>query len=101
MLTPDDLEAFLGLPVDPVQAEAHLGTVTAFARAYTRGRGFTDGEPTEEIAAVILTATTRLLTNPTGTISQSTGPFNIRPGSFHGWNIVETLVLNSYRQRAM
>ena len=43
VVTITDLELFLGRSVDASQAYAHLDTVTAFARAYTRGRGFTDG----------------------------------------------------------
>jgi hypothetical protein len=43
--------------------ETVVPIVTVMARAYTRGRGFTDGEPNEVIAAVIVTAAARLAGN--------------------------------------
>lgn len=95
-----DLEAFLGHAVDVAQGEQTLAMVTAFAKAYTRGRGFVDGVPAEPIAAVIITATARLLNNPTGRSFAQIEDFSHRPGTFHGWNLVERLVLNGYRLRA-
>ncbi len=67
-LTPTDVAAFLGRPVDPStpdEVTAHLETVTAMVRADTRGRGLsTAGEPADDLAGVILTATVRMLANP-------------------------------------
>lgn len=100
--TPSDVELFLGREVDPAQAFAHLATVTAFARAYTRGRGFTDGGvPADDIATVIVTATSRLLANPTDIQTEQIGSYSIRYGGFQGFNLVEMAVLNNYRRRAM
>lgn len=96
-----DVEAFLGREVDPVQSQAHLETVTAFARAYTRGRGFTDGIPADDIATVIVTATARLLSNPVGTVTEQVGSYSVRYGTFAGFNLVEMAVLNTYRKRAL
>jgi hypothetical protein len=73
------------------------------ARAYTRGHGFDDGEPNEELAAVITTATARFIGNPTQLSRADTiGPFttDIR-GGFTGWTLAELFVLNRYRKRAM
>ena len=96
-----DLDEFLCGPGDPVERNRHLETVAAFVRAYTRGRGFAaDGTPEPEVAAVIVTATARLLANPTGTVSEALGPFNVRHSVFNGFNLVEVLVLNNFRRRA-
>lgn len=95
-----DLERFVGRPVAPTEALVHIETVTALVRAYTRGRGFTDGTPEPEVDAVILTATARLITNPTANITETIGEFTTRPSVFNGFNLVETLVLNNYRRRA-
>lgn len=95
-----DIEQFLGRSVDTSMAYQHLDTVTAFARAYTRGRGFTDGEPADDIAAVVVTAAARLLANPAGTVFESIGDYQIRHGQFQGFNLVELAVLNGYRRRA-
>lgn len=79
-------------------AGQHLTVITAMAKAYTRGGGFTGGEPADDLAAVLITATARLMANPDQT--------NYRVGSvsyqshFQGWNLAETFVLNRYRKRA-
>ena len=98
--TLDDLERFLGRDLDVTQALQHLDMMTAFARAHTRGRGFTDGVPADDIATVIVTATARLMANPQGTVAETTGPFSIRYGEIHGFNLMELAVLNGYRRRA-
>lgn len=84
-------------------AEGHASAVTMMAKAYTRGRGFTDDEPNAEIEAVIVCATARLTTNPGQLpVDNSIGPFihSIR-GGFTGWTLAEQAVLNRYRARAM
>ncbi|MGV0732868.1 hypothetical protein [Mycolicibacter sinensis] len=76
--------------------------VTVMARAYTRGNGFTNGEPNEEITAVIVTAATRLAANTAGfPIDQTAGDYSqsLR-GAFGGWTLAEQFVLNRYRVRA-
>lgn len=81
-------------------AGQHVQIVTAMARSYTRGAGFTVlGEPFEDVAAVITTATARLVDNPEQKIEKSVGPVSSR-GGFHGWSLAETFVLNRYRKRA-
>lgn len=90
-------------------ADSAVPLVTAFARAYTRGRGFdADGTPNEEIAAVITTASARLGSN-TGQTSTSRTENHGDAGSmthdvrswFTGWTLAELLVLNRYRKRAL
>lgn len=93
---------FLGRGDDPSTLEAATQTlpiVTAMAKAYTRGKGFTDGTPSSDIAAVITTATARLMFNPEG-IAHDVGSVSIR-GSFTGWTLAELYVLNAYRVRAI
>ncbi len=103
--TAADVAAFLGDPARPetvALAEQHLPIVTAMARSYTRGRGFDDDGPAEDLAAVIITATARLMKNPEQiAFDETVGQFAraIR-GGFVGWNLAETFVLNRYRQRA-
>lgn len=82
-------------------AEQHVGIVTAMARSYTRDSGFdaATGEPVDEIAAVITTATARLLANPEQT-ARDVGSVSLR-GGFTGWSLAETFVLNRYRKRSL
>lgn len=99
----EDVAAFLGQGDDPelvALAEQHLRIVAAMARAYTRGAGFEafTGDPAEDIAAVITTATARLLANPEQ-IGRGIGQVQLR-GGFTGWSLAELFVLNAYRKRA-
>lgn len=96
-----DIAAFLGQGDDltlAALADQHVTIVTAMARAYTRGQGFTDAEPNDDIAAVITTATARLVANPEQ-INTTTGSVAVN-GGFTGWTLAETFVLNRYRKKA-
>ncbi len=83
-------------------ADTHLPLVTAFVRAYTGGRGFdaTTGDPVADVAAVIVTATARLVKNPTHNVTESIGDYAIRYGTLEGWTLPELAVLHRYRRRA-
>ena len=107
-LNPDgqQVAAFLGGGDDPTLvalAAEHVVIVTAMARAYTRDAGFTVvntiPECADELAAVITTATARLLTNPGGLAYDLGGTVSIR-GGFTGWTLAELFCLNRYRKRA-
>ncbi len=108
VLVPDGQQVadFLGQGGDPstvALAREHVGIVTAMARGYTRGNGFDPvaGDPADDVAAVIVTATARLVVNPSGVRSQTAGPFSTEHGApFTGWSLAETFVLNRYRKRA-
>lgn len=76
----------------------HAAIITALVQGYTRGEGFTAGEPNDEIAAVIVTASARLVANPEQ-LSTDVGNVSIR-GGFAGFNLAELFVLNRYRKRA-
>ena len=92
---------FLGAGDDPALVALtgqHVAILTAMARAYTRGNGFIGTEPSEDIAAVITTATARMVANPEQ-IDTQMGLTSVR-GGFHGWSLAETFVLNAHRGRA-
>lgn len=72
--------------------------ITAMARAYTRDGGFDGPLPNEEIEAVIVTASARLVANPEQ-IRQTIGGVQQLDG-FTGWSLAETFVLNRYRKKA-
>lgn len=93
----------LGRQVSPEQGLACLQVVTAMAAAYTRGQGFTGGVPNDEISAVILSASARLLSNPSGlAYSETEGPSSVSyHGAFTGWTVAETFVLQRYRVNAL
>ncbi|EXF24271.1 hypothetical protein BG28_06615 [Nesterenkonia sp. AN1] len=96
-----DVAAFLGLSDDPTVvalAGEHLPIIKAMARAYTRGAGFIGHDVSEDIAAVITTATARLVANPEQ-LHYAAGSARIS-GAFNGWTLPETFVLNRYRKRA-
>lgn len=103
--TATDVGALLGdgAAVSEQQSTAALAVVTAMASSYTRGQGFTDGVPNDEIRAVILTATCRLVSNARGLLMDETeGPASVSYRSaFNGWTIGEQQTLNRYRVRAM
>lgn len=59
---PAKLGSLLNRPLDNVQAPQHVATVTEFVKAYTRGNGFDiAGNANDDLAAVIVTASARLL----------------------------------------
>lgn len=104
-VTGERVAAFLGRADDSTLialAEQHLEIVTAMAQGYTRGRGFESGEPADDLEAVIVTATARLLANPEQIPNDVTaGSFSKRTyAGFKGWSLAETFILNRYRQRS-
>ena len=65
--------------------------------------GFEDGEPNEDLAAVITTASARLAANPTGLQSKRIDDVEYRYSlaSSFSWTLAEQAVLNRYRVTAM
>jgi hypothetical protein len=98
------LEDLLGRQITAEQGGAVLSVVTAMARAYTRGQGFTNGVPNDDIAAVILSAASRLCTNTISaqvTTYEVHGPDAVRfEGKEFAWSMAELYVLNRWRRRA-
>lgn len=79
--------------------QAAVNAIKSMAHAYTRGEGFDGDLPNAEIAAVIITAASRLARNP-GQLptSEALGPFSydVR-GGFQGFNLTEQATLDRYR----
>ncbi len=101
-VTGQDVAAFLGQGDDAelvALAGQHVLIITAMVRAYTRDNGFDlAGEPNADVAAVITTASSRLVANPEQ-LAYNVGEPGFR-GGFTGWSLAETFVLNRYRVRA-
>lgn len=100
-----DVASYLGGADDPTLVSLcnqHVVMVAAMARSYTRGKGFMGGanqhEPFEDVAAVIIVAAARMVSNPEQVDTQH-GSSSIR-GGFKGWSLAELMVLNAYRGRA-
>lgn len=109
MPTAEQLSQLLGQQLPPGdfatedRLNAVLNIVSALAKSYTRGNGWTDDEPAEDMEAVIYTAAMRWLANPSQIPQrQEMGTFvtDLR-GGFIGWSLVELAVLNRYRERAL
>lgn len=97
-----DVAAFLGQGDDEqlvALAGEHAVIVTAMVKAYTRDNGFDDfGDPGDDLAAVITTATARLVSNP-GQLRYGVGGVQLFEG-FTGFSLAELFVLNRYRKKA-
>ena len=101
MPSPESVAAFLGRGDDPqtvAAARETLPIVTALARSYTRDRGFVGVEPMEDLAAVLTTATARLMANPE---QLQTRVGEVSVAGWQGWTLAELFVLNRYRVRAL
>ncbi|MEH3135295.1 MAG: hypothetical protein PGN30_09875 [Mycolicibacterium neoaurum] len=99
-----ELADFIGAEVNEDQAGAVVRLIAALARSYTRGGGFGDaGDPAPDIAAAIVTASARLLRDPSQIIdTEVAGPFRVSYRSgFDGWSVAELAALNRYRKRAV
>jgi len=103
MVLPLDVARYLGKGDDTTVAalaEEHLPVVTTMVKRYVRGNGFdVAGNPDQDLAAVIVSATARAMSNPEHTVSQSVGAFQIRQGIFDGWTLPELAILHTYRRR--
>lgn len=99
------LKALVGGDVDPAHGQQALHMATMYAHAYTRGRGFTDGVPNDEIEAVVVSVAARIMANPqnVATTTSTAGPFTEQTtyGKWSGFNLLEQAVLNRYRVRAL
>jgi hypothetical protein len=92
-----------GQTVDATRGAEVLSTVSQLASAYTRGVGFTANVPNADIGAVILTASARLLANPSQLLTDQTlGPSSMSYRSaFQGWTVAELTTLARYRVKAV
>lgn len=81
-------------------AETHVEAVRRLAASYTRGSGFDVTTKTcgEDLAAAIVAAAARFVSNPEQDKRLQTGDYSVVPTV--GWSLVEQAVLNRYRRRA-
>lgn len=104
MVTPDRIARYLGRSEDPqtlALAEEHVGIVTVFVKAYTRGHGFyPNGDVNEDLQAVIVSATARYLVNPQQNAREQIGVQSITYAKLEGFTLAEQAVLHLYRKRA-
>lgn len=98
-----DLLAFVGEEDEGVtaMADTHVLHVTRIARRYTRGVGFHDVLDicTDDLAAVIVSAASRSMNNPTNATRVELGGYSEVLPQFQGWTLAELDVLNYYRRR--
>ena len=102
--TAQQVAAFLGRAGDPTvvaQAEAHLPIVRTFVAAYVRDVGFVAGVENDALAAVIVSASARLVLNPSQASRYAAGDYSESPGLLNGWTLPELAVLHRYRRRAL
>lgn len=102
--TATDLLGYLGWAETTrarAQATAHLTSVTAVAKAYTRGKGFDASGAfcADDIARVIISAAARSLPNPGQFYRIEAGSMNATPNRLEGFTLAEQAVLNNYRVR--
>lgn len=99
MSIPDRVARLLNCDADdPALVEA-VEVMTALARVHTRGRGFHgDDHPMADVAAVIVTASARLHSNPEQVDSGVAEVWT--RGGFVGFSLPELLVLNARRGTA-
>lgn len=98
---------YLGKPDDPqtlALATEHVGIVSTFVRAYTRGNGFGmidvfTFEPVDELAHVIISATGRLTPNPEQLKRFQVADYGETPAVLNGFTLPELAVLHMYRRR--
>lgn len=80
----------------------HVVRMYSFVFAYTRGVGFDPIEDPdmvqEDLSAVIVTATARLVTNP-AQVERETADGYTAVGGFQGFTLPELKVLDRYRRR--
>lgn len=100
-VTGQDVADFLGQGTNTTLvalAGEHVLIVTAMVKAYTRDNGFFGDVPGDDLAAVITTATARLVSNP-GQLRYGIADVQMND-VFQGFSLAETFVLNRYRKRA-
>jgi hypothetical protein len=100
------LRKYLGLCDNPTTAQlnqlnAVLSIVAAQAKSYTRGVGWIGPVPTDDICAVVISASARLLGNLSGLKAETMGALSVQYGPPFGWSLAERSVLDKYRVKAL
>ena len=101
--------AFMGRTGDTALealADDHVGVVSEYVNAYVRGNGpvrnglgLGELDFPPDLAAVVVTATARLLNNPAQLESESADGYATR-GNFSSFSLAEQAILHRYRRRA-
>lgn len=82
-------------------AAARVPIVTTYVRALTRGQGFVNGEPNDELAAVITTAAAREINISPGIQREELGTYNAYYGpNASEFSLRELMIIRSYRRMA-
>lgn len=101
-VTSYDVLSFTGRPSTPDEldrAQAHIDVATAMVRGYTRGNGFTGDDYGDDLAAVIISTTARMVRNPHQVRSETVGAMGVTYGTVNGWTLPELAILHTYRRR--
>lgn len=97
-----DVAAFLGRSSDAgfvALCNVHVPLVCRFIEGYTRSQGFDDGGwMREDLRAVAITATARLVTNPAQVEREGADSY-YAVGAFNGFSLPELAVIHNYRRR--
>ena len=102
-----DVAKFMGRSADSAfaaQAHEHVQIVAQIVNAYVRGPGATWGDVDgvillpDDLRAVVITATARLVGNPQQLESESADGYAAR-GSFKSFSLAEQSILHRYRRR--
>ena len=103
VVTGADVADFLGRSGDErFEAKAHenVRLVADMVKGYTRGIGFTPrGLIQDDLRAVIIAVTARLMANPEHFDRVQIGEFTRAGGGFQGFTLPELAVLHNYRRR--
>lgn len=77
-----------------------LPVIVEFVRGYTRGRGFDEeGNPNAALRACIVSAASRVASNPKQLRQYSVGDYSATPALLMGFTLTEQATLNNYRKR--
>lgn len=75
-----------------------LPIVIQFVNGYTRGHGFTEGKPNAALRACIISAASRLASNPQQIRQYSIGDYSQTSALLTGFTLMERRTLNNYRR---
>lgn len=99
-VTAEEVLAFIGQGLPEAMVNAHIISVAAMVREYTRDQGFAGGHADPALQQVIISATARSVANPTHLVNQRAGTQSWTPGQFSGFTLPELKTLNRYRKLA-
>ena len=103
VVTGADVCDFLGRAADKVfeaKAQQNVRLIADMVKGYTRGQGFDPrGLIQDDLRAVIIAVTARLMANPEHFDRVQIGEFTRAGGGFQGFTLPEQAVLHNHRRR--